>query len=40
MRPQAEIDTEVERRVQMEMRMKASEEWLKKLRKKATIVYP
>ncbi len=37
MRPKAEVDAEVERRVQMEKRMKASEEWLKKLRKKATI---
>lgn len=40
MKPQAEIDAEVERRVQMEKRKKASDEWLEKLRKKATIVYP
>lgn len=37
MKPQAEIDAEVEKRVQLEKRMKASDEWLKKLRKKATI---
>lgn len=37
MRPQAEIDAEVEKRVLMEKRMKASDEWLKKLHKKATI---
>ncbi len=39
MKPQAEIGAEVEKRVQLEKRQKASEEWLKKLRKKATIVY-
>ena len=40
LKPQAEIDAEVEKRVIMEKRQKASEAWLKKLRKKATIVYP
>ncbi len=39
MKPQAEVDAEVEKRVQMEKRQKSSEEWLKKLRKKATIEY-
>ena len=37
MKPNVEIDAEVEKRVLMEKRMKASEEWLRKLRKKATI---
>jgi len=40
MKPQAEVEIEVEKRVQMEKRQKASDAWLKKLRKKATIVYP
>lgn len=39
MKPKEEVEAEVEKRVLMEKRQKAYEEWLKKLRKKASIVY-
>ncbi len=40
MRPQAEVDAAVERGVMIDKRQKANEEWVAKLRKKATISYP
>jgi peptidyl-prolyl cis-trans isomerase SurA len=40
LRPQAEIDLAVERGVKSEKRQKANDEWVAKLRKKATITYP
>jgi parvulin-like peptidyl-prolyl isomerase len=40
MKPQAEVEAHVERGVKAEQRQKASDEWLKKLRRKATIRYP
>ena len=39
MKPKAEVDAEVERRVQGEKRQKAYDEWVQKLRKKASIEY-
>ena len=40
MRPQAEVDASVERGVMVEKRQKANDEWVAKLRKKATITHP
>jgi hypothetical protein len=40
MRPQAEVDEAVERGVMIEKRQKANDEWIAKLRKKATITHP
>jgi peptidyl-prolyl cis-trans isomerase SurA len=40
MRPQKEVDEAVERGLMIEKRQKANDEWIAKLRKKATITHP
>jgi parvulin-like peptidyl-prolyl isomerase len=40
MKPQAEVDVVVERGVMMDKSQKANDEWVAKLRRKATITYP
>jgi hypothetical protein len=38
MKPKEEVDAEIERRIMMERKRVATEKWMEKLRKKATII--
>jgi hypothetical protein len=38
MKPTEEVDAEIERRIMMERKRVATEKWMEKLRKKATII--
>jgi parvulin-like peptidyl-prolyl isomerase len=38
MKPKEEVDAEIERRIMIERKRVATEKWMEKLRKKATII--